>query len=49
MPERPFFASKLFFSEIATDLRFYHLSRDDFLCFAGFLCEDLLCIRRETG
>ena len=35
--------------ERAIDFRFKSLSNDVFLCFAGLLCEDLLCIHRETG
>ena len=43
-----FFASKLYVSQTIVELRFEILPRDVFLCFAGFIWADLLCILKET-
>ena len=45
-PERLFSASKLL-PQIITEPPSESLSRDVFLCSAGFLCAALLCIRRD--
>ena len=49
MPECLFFATKLYVLETIVESRFEILPRDVFLCFAGLLWADLLCIRKETG
>ena len=48
MPERLFFDSKWIFLERAIKHGFEILSRDVFLCFAGFFWEDSLYNRRWT-
>ena len=47
-PECLFFASKLYVLETILEPGFEILPREVFLCFAGFLWADILCIRKKN-